>query len=1140
MLKLLIICATISVVGCVDHKYRETVPRFKTPYIPRHEVYLGDKVRLNCQTTSVGPTTVEWFRNGKHLKDELNDPRIKQDSNQMTLDVKRVDVSDQGLWSCTVHNPVGQISRNFTIEIIDFCDYFMIPRIDRRRIPMECVCLWRYTREKVRNDVDFSVATEKTCSKYASRMISRARKPFTKSICFDPPCEDGANATATQHVVKHELELENPVSEEEDEDIVTGELVAPDAMPQQLNTTDAPPVFKDTDLVKTIAVPAGRTLRLNCRADGFPEPKVAWFKDGYPITKESMRASGSDYKIRRWTLELEDAVESDTGMFYCEAFNHLDSANKTFNVTIVNRMRRPPIIVPNVLKNQTVNVNGTAQFHCKVVSDLIPHIMWVRVNRVNGTYHYFNETAKEFMFNYTEVEKIENAHVHHRGDESSLTLSNVTMDHQGLYACLCGNSLGTTMANATLTVNDFVTIHLLTGEEEPESTPWNFVSMLAVVLAISLLMTATLAFITWRNYKRKLREDAIGLIPKKKKVIVTHKKAADDKDWPDLPPSYHIQIIEEPMPKNAGRRRQRVNSEAMLSEYEIDPDPEWEIDRTRLRLVDVLGEGAFGEVWRAMLKPDEKEAGEEIPVAVKKLKSSAHEKELIDLVSEMETFKVIGYHENLLRLVGCCTGTGPLYVVLELCRHGNLRDFLRAHRPKDEKTDKKKMDGDLMDYLEPRKINDKQPDRELIPHLTQRHLVQFAWQVARGMDFMASRKIIHRDLAARNVLVADNHTLKISDFGLSRDVHCNDYYRKKGNGRLPIKWMALEALDSHMYTIESDVWSFGILLWEIMTLGGTPYPTIAMPQLYSTLKEGYRMESPHNCPEEVYSIMVACWQEKRESRPSFSTIVDYLDWMLAQSTNVPTDEELAAQLLDTPLSQNSPSSAIGQFSKPRRQRPLSVPVNLPSNPQHSICDDEEESEVLNSTDYQPSITTPLIQDYCNSDDNANIRLPFQRMLPRQQTDPCSESSADPGMPDTFGYVRPAALTRVTNLANQSLDSAIGSPAWHTNERTSNQNLTGGACLATDSPLTTRHNRDYINIYPNSFQNTRFPFSVDNCKETNMNRSKDSAISDVCHITPHGKCTPFSTSTLVHPTTYPANRWPSFAAREPLKDTETIV
>jgi serine/threonine protein kinase len=151
------------------------------------------------------------------------------------------------------------------------------------------------------------------------------------------------------------------------------------------------------------------------------------------------------------------------------------------------------------------------------------------------------------------------------------------------------------------------------------------------------------------------------------------------------------------------------------------------------------------------------------------------------------------------------------------------------------------------------------------------------------MEYLASKKIVHRDLAARNILVAEDFSMKISDFGLSRNVLCQDYYRKKGAGRLPIKWMSPESLEANVYTVYSDIWGYGIVLWEIMTLGGTPYPTIAMPQLYNLLKEGYRMEAPHNCPEEIYGVMVMCWQEQPETRPQFQTICDYLEWIVSEA-----------------------------------------------------------------------------------------------------------------------------------------------------------------------------------------------------------------------------------------------------------------
>ncbi|KIH66157.1 immunoglobulin domain protein [Ancylostoma duodenale] len=859
------------------------------------------------------------------------------------------------------------------------------------------------------------------------------------------------------------------------------------------------PTFKDGDETsRSLASPAGRTVKLSCRATGYPEPRVVWHKNGAIITEASPRMTGADFKIRKGMLEMEDAAESDSGKYMCEVFNSLGTIRRTFNVTIINRMRGPPIIVPNILVNQTValarysliyaidnrvNVNGTAVFNCRVVSDLTPYIFWVRIDRVNGSLHYYNETAKEYMFKYTEMDAIENANVVTNDDESTLTLVNVTLEDQGIYACITGNSLGSVLANATLTVNEFLGMVLLTGNPEPEYSTWSILLLLLIVMLLSLMLSLCVAYyICFRiTKKRRDLEDRVGLMPKKKKVVVTHKPYPDEKEGcSDLPSTYQIQIVEQ-APTSKGRRPRLSSDLTLLSDYEIDPDPQWEIERARLELVDILGEGAFGEVWRANLKPDRNDNSippEGAPVAVKKLKSSAHEKELIDLVSEMETFKIIGRHENLLRLIGCCTGCGPLYVVLELCKYGNLRDFLRIHRPREGKEEAMaKHNGELADYLEPRKWSDKRDNQVVINNITHKHLVHFAYQVAKGMEFMANKKIIHRDLAARNVLVAEGFVMKISDFGLSRDVHCNDYYRKKGNGRLPIKWMALEALDSHMYTVESDVsvtWSYGILLWEIMTMGGTPYPTIAMPQLYSVLKGGYRMEPPQKCPGEIYDLMVSCWQEKREKRPTFKMIVDYLDWMLqdADSDTIFDDVEGAPP----------PPSSDSSLGRKLRTRPLSAPVFLPSDPQHTICDDNvdgggsalimgdaaEESEILQASDQE--------HQYCNQPNDYSASTAPR--LVRQQTDPGSDRFH---VEEESDYSVPRAVAEV---AAPSVDSAIGSPAWIAPE------------LSTHSePGAARVESAYMNVAGHRSTPTRFPFPpTSSLAESTLTHSTESRCS----------------------------------------------
>ncbi|XP_058464172.1 tyrosine-protein kinase receptor torso-like [Malaya genurostris] len=180
----------------------------------------------------------------------------------------------------------------------------------------------------------------------------------------------------------------------------------------------------------------------------------------------------------------------------------------------------------------------------------------------------------------------------------------------------------------------------------------------------------------------------------------------------------------------------------------------------------------------------------------------------------------------------------------------------------------------------------KTAQQELEPIITCDQLIEFVRQILLGMEFLARNKVVHRDLAARNVLVCGNKLVKISDFGLSRDIYQDNLYRKTGTGKLPIKWMALESLTHQIYTSQSDVWSFGVLLYEMCTLGGNPYPLLSTNKLIVELKRGYRMEKPSSCSMELYDIMLACWNALPIDRPTFSSIKNQLDELVAESKEI--------------------------------------------------------------------------------------------------------------------------------------------------------------------------------------------------------------------------------------------------------------
>ncbi|XP_034485733.1 tyrosine kinase receptor Cad96Ca [Drosophila innubila] len=284
---------------------------------------------------------------------------------------------------------------------------------------------------------------------------------------------------------------------------------------------------------------------------------------------------------------------------------------------------------------------------------------------------------------------------------------------------------------------------------------------------------------------------------------------------------------------------------------------QWEFPRHRLKFFNILGEGAFGQVWRCEAT-DMDGSGDVTTVAVKTLKESAAEVEKKDLLSELEVMKTLEAHVNVVRLLGCCTDKDPTFVILEYVNRGKLQAYLRNSRAE-------------------RHYGNTHGKSNI---LTSGDLTSFMYQVAKGMDYLTSRGIIHRDLAARNILITDDHTCKVADFGFARDIITSKIYERKSEGKLPIRWMATESLYDNIFSIKSDIWSFGILMWEIVTLGSTPYPGISAADVMRKVRDGYRLEKPEHCRRELYNIMYYCWSHDVNERPTFAEIIKMLDKLL--------------------------------------------------------------------------------------------------------------------------------------------------------------------------------------------------------------------------------------------------------------------
>lgn len=272
------------------------------------------------------------------------------------------------------------------------------------------------------------------------------------------------------------------------------------------------------------------------------------------------------------------------------------------------------------------------------------------------------------------------------------------------------------------------------------------------------------------------------------------------------------------------------------------------ISRERVTLRDVLQEGTFGRIFHGVLL-DEKDPTKEKQVFVKTVKDHASEVQVTMMLTESCKLRGL-HHRNLLPISHVCTEEGekPM-VLLPFVAWGNLKLFLRQCK--------------LAEANNPQAIS-------------QQDLVYMAIQIACGMSYLARREVIHKDLAARNCVIDDNMQVKITDNALARDLFPMDYHCLGDNENRPVRWMALESLLNNDFSSASDVWAFGVTLWELMTLGQTPYVDIDPFEMSAYLKDGYRIAQPINCPDELFAVMACCWALDPEERPKFQQLVQCL------------------------------------------------------------------------------------------------------------------------------------------------------------------------------------------------------------------------------------------------------------------------
>ncbi|XP_015196874.2 vascular endothelial growth factor receptor 1 isoform X2 [Lepisosteus oculatus] len=847
--------------------YEKPFINLKHRHGPVVEVTAGQKsYRLSSKLRAFPSPEVIWLKDGKIAAEQCS--RYRVDGNSLVI--RDVSEEDAGVYTILVGIQQYSLYRNLTVSLV----VNVKPQIGEKAVSQDPGTYARGSRQTL------------LCTAYAfpppqiQWLWHPCPKNSMKGLCQLPP---STKRTRVQ-VTTNGTDIENGVSSIsqrsevfEGRNKTVGLLVVEQALvsgfyrcvaSNKIGTDRRDISFFVTDVPNGFSVEVeespteGAEMRLACTANRFLYTGVTWHLPTHTGPRALAEGGNrSQLALGEYSntlhLRLGNITQEHSGTYTCTARRRHTGEIARLEQRVDVIAHQAPQLLGN-LSNQVVNVSSTITLTCLAQGVPKPQLVWYKDNQ----------------------ELHQGSGILLSTGGSTLHIERITQEDEGWYTCAATNERGSVESSAYITVQAVYHsgVLALTGSADLTEK-----SNLEIPTLTCTCIVATLFWLLLTLFIRKLKRPST----------------------PEIKTDC-LSIIMDPGEVPLDEQCERLPYDAS----------KWEFPRERLKLEKPLGRGAFGKVMQASAFGINKSSTCRT-VAVKMLKEGATASEYKALMTELKILIHIGHHLNVVNLLGACTKYGgPLMVIVEYCKNGNLSNYLKSKRevfilhkdgsaqlPQDSRgaapmgPQGEEKEGQARACSsqsstssgfeeEERNLNDTAEEEQgsdafYNKPIAMEDLISYSFQVARGMEFLASRKCIHRDLAARNILLSENNVVKICDFGLARDIYKDPDYVRKGDARLPLKWMSPESIFDKVYTTQSDVWSYGVLLWEIFSLGASPYPGVQIDEEFCTkLKEGTRMRAPGYATPEIYNTMLACWETDPKERPTFSELVETLGDLL--------------------------------------------------------------------------------------------------------------------------------------------------------------------------------------------------------------------------------------------------------------------